>query len=99
MDDENISLAKLAEQCERYEDMATRMKTVTTTKGGLTPEERNLLSVAYKNVVGARRASWRVLKSIEDKTEEGSRKNAVAKQYREQIEEELNKTCEEVLVS
>ena len=33
----------------------------------LTVEERNLLSVAYKNVVGARRASWRVLSSIETK--------------------------------
>ena len=30
-------------------------------------EERNLLSVGYKNVIGARRASWRILSSIEDK--------------------------------
>ena len=29
------------------------------------PQERNLLSVAYKNVVGARRSSWRVISSIE----------------------------------
>jgi 14-3-3 protein epsilon len=33
-------------------------------------QERNLLSVAYKNVVGARRASWRVLSSIESKEKE-----------------------------
>jgi 14-3-3 protein epsilon len=33
----------------------------------LSVEERNLLSVAYKNVVGARRASWRILDSIEKK--------------------------------
>ncbi len=31
----------------------------------LTVEERNLLSVAYKNLVGARRASWRILQSVE----------------------------------
>lgn len=36
----------------------------------LSVEERNLLSVAYKNVVGARRASWRVLSSIETKEKE-----------------------------
>ena len=30
----------------------------------LTLEERNILSVAFKNVVGTRRAAWRVLSSI-----------------------------------
>ena len=33
----------------------------------LSLEERNLLSVAYKNVVGARRASLRIIGSIENK--------------------------------
>ena len=35
--------------------------------GELSLEERNILSVAFKNVVGTRRAAWRVLSSIEKK--------------------------------
>lgn len=50
---ELIQKAKLAEQAERYDDMATCMKAVTEQGAELSNEERNLLSVAYKNVVGA----------------------------------------------
>ena len=52
--DELVQRAKLAEQAERYHDMAASMKSVTESGTELTNEERNLLSVAYKNVVGAR---------------------------------------------
>lgn len=50
-------------------------------------QERNLLSVAYKNVVGARRASWRVLSSIESKEKErgDSDKVSVISSYREKV--------------
>uniref|UniRef100_A0A8C1RAV2 14-3-3 protein beta/alpha-B-like n=1 Tax=Cyprinus carpio TaxID=7962 RepID=A0A8C1RAV2_CYPCA len=69
-----VQNAKLAEQAERYDDMAAAMKAVTEGGVELSNEERNLLSVAYKNVVGARRSSWRVISSIEQKTE-GNEKN------------------------
>ena len=59
-------------------------------------DARNLLSVAYKNVVGARRSAWRVISSIESKASEP---NPVAKEYREAIEEELQSICMEVIVS
>jgi hypothetical protein len=39
--------------------MAAAMKSVTETGIELSNEERNLLSVAYKNVVGARRYIFR----------------------------------------
>ena len=58
----------------RYDDMAASMKAVTETGIELSNEERNLLSVAYKSVVGARRSSWRVISSIEQKTEGSERK-------------------------
>ena len=72
------------------------MKEVTEENAELSNEERNLLSVAYKNVVGTRRSAWRVISSIEQKTPE--EKKAQTKEYREKIEEELNDICNEVLV-
>ncbi|OIT40108.1 14-3-3 protein 9 [Nicotiana attenuata] len=49
--------------------MVDAMKNVANMDVELTVEERNLFSVGYKNVVGARRASWRILSSIEQKEE------------------------------
>ena len=64
------------------------MKKVATSHPDLTVEERNLLSVAYKNVIGARRASWRIISSIEQKEEgKGSTDTRVQliKKYRVQV--------------
>lgn len=73
------------------------MKEVTEEDGKLSSEERNLLSVAYKNVVGARRSAWRVISSIESKATD--EKVTQTKEYRQEIEKELNDVCKEVLVS
>merc|ERR1711962_158152 len=90
-----IQRAKLAEQAERYDDMANAMKEVTMKEEGpLSTEERNLLSVAYKNIVGAKRSSWRVISSIEQKAAD---KETLAKEYRKKIECELDDVCKEVL--
>ncbi|OXA57571.1 14-3-3 protein zeta isoform X2 [Folsomia candida] len=97
--EELVQRAKLAEQAERYDDMAAAMKSVTETGVELSNEERNLLSVAYKNVVGARRSSWRVISSIEQKTEGSERKQQMAREYREKVETELREICQEVLQS
>ncbi|VDO97327.1 unnamed protein product [Heligmosomoides polygyrus] len=95
--DELVQRAKLAEQAERYDDMAQSMKKVTELGAELSNEERNLLSVAYKNVVGARRSSWRVISSIEQKTEGSEKKQQMAKEYREKVEKELRDICQDVL--
>ncbi|XP_051932340.1 14-3-3 protein beta/alpha-1-like [Hippocampus zosterae] len=92
-----VQSAKMAEQAERYDDMAATMKLVTEQNKDLTNEERNLLSVAYKNVVGARRSSWRVISSIEQKTEGCEKKQQMAREYRLKIETELQDICNDVL--
>lgn len=91
-----ISFAKLAEQAERYDDMAKAMKKVTENDKTLMQESRNLFSVAYKNVVGARRSSWRVICMIEQKAETQPRKEK-ARAFRKDVEKELDATCNEVL--
>lgn len=99
-----VCRAKLAEQAERYDDMVAAMKEVVKQGSDLTVEERNLLSVAFKNVIGARRASWRIISSIELKyesveqaDENSKQKWKMAKEYRSKVEAELEKICEEIL--
>jgi 14-3-3 protein epsilon len=88
-------MAKLAEQAERFDEMVEHMKSVAASPQELTVEERNLLSVAYKNVIGSRRASWRVISSIEQKGE--SDRVPIIRQYREKIEQELLDICGDIL--
>ncbi|XP_061558236.1 14-3-3 protein epsilon isoform X3 [Phycodurus eques] len=91
--------AKLAEQAERYDEMVESMKQVASLDMELTVEERNLLSVAYKNVIGARRASWRIISSLEQKEEsKGSEeKLTMYKDYRKLVEKELKSICKDIL--
>merc|ERR1712113_1059176 len=65
----------------------------------LSVEERNLLSVAYKNAVGSRRAAWRIITSVEQKEKtKGNEENAKhAKEYCVKVEQELQKICNTIL--
>lgn len=92
--------ARIAEQAELYEDMAKTMKELVKVaceaKELLAKEERNLLSVAYKNVVGSRRSAWRAISTLEQK-QEGSTVEQ-AKEYKEKIAEEVREYCNDVIV-
>ncbi|KAG9144290.1 hypothetical protein Leryth_016941 [Lithospermum erythrorhizon] len=94
-----VYLARLAEQAERYDEMVEYMKEVAKLDEELTVEERNLVSVGYKHVIGGRRASWRILSSIEQKEEsKGHEENAKRiKSYRKKVEDELTKICMDIL--
>ncbi|KAF9674367.1 hypothetical protein SADUNF_Sadunf10G0120000 [Salix dunnii] len=95
----HVYMAKLAEQAERYDEMVESMKKVARLNCDLTVEERNLLSVGYKNVIGARRASWRIMSSIEQKEEsKGNDSNVkLIKGYLQKVEDELSKICNDIL--
>ena len=98
--DELLYLARLAEQSERYDEMIKYVSAFVKKEArDLSVEERNILSVAYKNVVGTRRQAWRVLHSIEGKEE---RRNNLdnkgrAEAYRREVEQELVRLSQEIL--
>ena len=93
--EQKLEQAKLAEHTERYEDMAASMKSVVeSSEKDLQGSTRNLLSVAYKNVVGTKRSAWRFLSSLEAK--EGN--NELIIEYKKKIEGDLQAVCKEVLV-
>mmetsp|Transcript_62359 Transcript_62359/g.163701 ORF Transcript_62359/g.163701 Transcript_62359/m.163701 type:complete len:242 (-) Transcript_62359:140-865(-) len=97
--EKDVYFAKLAEQAERYDEMADHMEAVGKTGGELSVEERNLLSVAYKNAVGSRRAAWRIINSVEQKerTKGNEEQAKYAKEYSGKVEGELQKICDTIL--
>ena len=97
-----VYMAKLAEQAERYDEMVEYMKKVAMEKPAaddLSLEERNLLSVAYKNVVGARRASLRIIGSIEAKEQQKAdgEKAGLVSAYKSKVSTELDSICTDIL--
>lgn len=78
--------------------MVDAMKKVVGNNTDLTVEERNLLSVAYKNVIGSRRASWRILSTLSSKEKDDNKNNKkILEEYIEKVEKELGEICNDVL--
>ena len=64
--EENIFMARIAEQCERYQDMVEYLKIVIEQKGpDMSNDERSLISVAFKNLVADKRTAWRTVTSVQ----------------------------------
>lgn len=94
-----LLLAKMAQQTERYQDMLDYIGKFIRSDVELNPEERSIVSAAYKNVVGNKRAELRVLQAIEQKENRKANENHVSyiNNYREIIEKELKALCDEIL--
>ena len=89
--EKQIYLAMLAEQCGRYEDMMEFLEEMVKSKTeDLTSDERNLLSIAYKNSISSRRTALRTIMAYESKEERKSQSNFLPyiKEYREKVEKE-----------
>jgi len=92
-----VFMARTSETAERYEDMCKFMRELVRVsdakKADLTIEERNLLSVAFKNVIGSRRASWRTLNVDERKDD------PLILEYKAQVEMEMGEVAKMFWIS
>lgn len=61
----SLFMAKVAEQGERYDDMFTFLHAFMQTKPHFTPDERSILSSAFKNLVAPKRTTWRTILAVE----------------------------------
>ena len=95
--DENIFLARVAEQAERFEDMVNFLGKVLEAKAGdVSADERNLLSVAFKNLISGKRAACRTIAAIEQNPKYSKFSDALAS-YKGTIEGQLTADCETVI--
>jgi len=93
-------LARVAEQAERYNDMLDFVKKIIhSTDGRLMVEERSLLSVAYKNLTGTLRGSWRVMCQLEEieGRRSSQREKMLMRKEKEGIENSLTDVCRDVI--
>ena len=94
--DDILYRAKLAEEAERYNDMMTEMKTAVLMNAQLTYEERNLLTLAYKNASQALRKSLRSIDEEKEELHQPSKSNVI-KAYRGKVQQELRELCLEII--
>lgn len=87
-------MARVAEQAERFEDMVAFLEQAIKAKKGedFTIDERNLLSVGFKNLIGSQRGAIRTIGAIEQNPKYQKFSNALSG-YKKRIERELYEQC------
>ncbi len=95
--EEKIFMARVAEQSERFEDMVEFLKEVADNKDqDFTTEERNLLSVGFKNLIGGKRTAMRTISAIEQNPKYQKYGDALG-EYKKKIENELFAQCKNIV--
>ena len=95
--EELIFLARVAEQAERFEDMVDFLEKVLKEKGGsVSSDERNLLSVAFKNLISSKRAACRTITAIEQNPKYAKFSDDLAR-YKLDIESKLTADCQRIV--
>ena len=100
--EKQVYLAMLAEQCSRFEDMMEFLEEmVKGKKDDLSSDERNLLSIAYKNSISLRRQALRTLLAYEmkERKKEESAYLPYIVEYKNKIEKELETLCLKIIKS
>lgn len=99
-EDQYVTQARLAERAERFDDMAEFMKQrVEQNSMPLNPEERDMLSAAFKHALSGRRQAVRSCSYVaQHETAEGRGGNAnLALGYKSKVEAELQEICNKAL--
>ncbi len=95
--EEKIFMARVAEQAERFDDIVDFLKPILKEKGGdFTVEERNLLSVGFKNLIGGKRTAIRTISAIEQNPKYTKFASALGA-YKTKIETDLQKDCQNII--
>jgi 14-3-3 protein epsilon len=95
--DEYVYLAKLHERAERFPEMVKHINNFVKLDPVLNNEERNILSAGFKNVISTKRASWRLLNSLERKEEKKNSQNLnYLKEVKGKIEDEMRDICNDI---
>jgi len=98
-----LFIAELAGDAERYEDVIMQIKIIINHfHAQLTADERNLLSVAYKNITNRLRSSWRIVDTLEkmqaSRSSPTSRQLFLLRHQRDRIESELTGVCKDIVL-
>ena len=98
--EKNVYLAMLAEQCNRFDEMVEFLEDMLKARDkDLSNDERNLISMAYKNSVTSRRTALRSIIAYESKEIKKEKSNFLLymQEYRKRVEDELTKICNNVI--
>jgi hypothetical protein len=92
--EENVFMARVAEQSERYADMIEYMKPLIDEKGSnMSPDERNLLAAAFKNLCGQHRIAFRTVKVLTNNPRYTKHKPSLL-EYQQKIAKRLQDSCD-----
>jgi 14-3-3 protein epsilon len=95
--EENIFMARVAEQAERFDDMVDYLRPVLQEKGSeINGDERNLLSVAFKNLISSKRTALRTITAIEQNPKYSQFASQLAA-YKKKLEDGLYKDCDNII--
>jgi 14-3-3 protein epsilon len=97
--EKQVYLAMLAEQCSRYEDMMEFLEEMVKSKSeDLSSDERNLLSIAYKNTISLDRQAIRTLLAYESKEAKKAESPYLEyiREYKQKVQKELEDLCNKI---